>query len=272
MTVPSESAAQSSRQKQHYERIHSDFEAHYFDGPSMQYRSLFIYDWLLQGVDWKGATVADIASGSGFNSLSLIERFDGIRTVGFDISEPACEAYRRTTGNPANVADMTKPNQAIGTFDGAIVIGGLHHCVSDLPQTLRNIAGMIRPGGTLIMMEPSADYALNVVRDKWYSVDSYFDAPTEEALSHDKLLQQASPYFESDGVRYFGGLAYFLIFNSLITRVPLGLKPYLWPITRPVETAFSRLPWKGAYPCFLARWKRTAVPLADPGAVSPATS
>jgi len=258
----------SSRQKEHYEQIHDAYEAHYFDGPSMQYRSLFIYDWLLEGVDWKGAIVADIASGSGFNSLALTERFDGVRTVGFDISEPACEAYRKTTGNPAHVADLTKPHQVAGSFDGAIVIGGLHHCVSDLPQTLRNIAGMIRPGGTLLMMEPSADFALNVVRDKWYASDRYFDAPTEEALSHDTLLKQAAPYFEGAGVRYFGGLAYFLILNSLIMRVPLGVKPYLWPVTRPIESALGHIPWKGAYPCFLARWTRTAAPLVD-GAVEP---
>jgi SAM-dependent methyltransferase len=250
----------SSRQKQHYTQIHDAFEAHYYDQTSMEYRSRFIYRWLFEGIDFRNARVADLACGSGYNSLALKQRFDGITTVGFDISEPACASYRRVTGNEAHVVDLTRPAEFFETFDGALVVGGLHHCVADLAQTLRNVAAMIKPGGYLLMMEPSADYALNVVRDKWYAADSYFDAPTEEALSHDVILKQASPFFESGGVKYFGGLAYFLIFNSLITRVPLAAKPVIWPIVKPVEIAFGSIPMSSIYPCFLAKWRRTAVP------------
>jgi SAM-dependent methyltransferase len=252
----------SSRQKQHYTQIHDAFEAHYYDSTSMAYRSRFIYRWLFDGVDFRNAVVADLACGSGYNSLALQERFTGIKTVGFDISEPACASYRRVTGNEAHVVDLTKPAEIPATFDGALVVGGLHHCVVDLAQTLRNVATMIKPGGYLLMMEPSADYALNVVRDKWYAADSYFDAPTEEALSHDAILKQASPWFEGAGVRYFGGLAYFLIFNSLITRVPLAAKPVIWPIVKPIEIALGSIPMPSIYPCFLAKWRRTSAPIS----------
>jgi SAM-dependent methyltransferase len=252
----------SSRQKQHYTEIHDAYEAHYYDAPSMEYRSRFIYRWLFEGVDFSNATVADLACGSGYNSLALKQRFGGVRTVGFDISEPACASYRRTTGGDAHVVDLTRPAAISGSYDAAIVVGGLHHCVVDLAQTLRNIAAMIKPGGYFLMMEPSADFALNIVRDKWYAADKYFDAPTEEALSHDTILKQAGPYFEGEAVRYFGGLAYFLILNSLIMRVPLAAKPILWPIVRPVEAAFGNIPLPSMYPCFLAKWKRTSVPIA----------
>jgi len=254
-----------SRQKQHYTAIHDAYEAHYYDAPSMAYRSRFIYRWLFDGVDLRNAEVADLACGSGYNSLALKERFDGVRTVGFDISEPACAAYRRTTGGDAHIVDLTRPVATGETYDAAIVVGGLHHCVADLGQTLRNIASMIRAGGHLLMMEPSADFALNIVRNKWYAADRYFDAPTEEALSHDALLRQASPYFEKEAVRYFGGLAYFLILNSLIMRVPLAAKPILWPIVKPVEAALGNIPLPAMYPCFLAKWKRTSVPVISGG-------
>jgi SAM-dependent methyltransferase len=254
----------SSRQKQHYTEIHDAYEAHYYDASSMKYRSRFIYDWLFAQVDLNNAKLADLACGSGHNSLAVMERFSGVRTVGFDISEPACASYQRTTGNAAHVLDLTRPAEISEQFDGAIVVGGLHHCVADLPQTLRNVAAMVKPGGHLLMMEPSADFALNVVRDKWYESDKYFDAPTEEALSHDTILRQASPYFEGEAVRYFGGLAYFLILNSLIMRVPLGIKPILWPIVKPIEIAFGRMPVPSMYPCFLASWKRTNVPVGAP--------
>lgn len=251
------SVTDSSRQKAHFTAIHDEYERHYYDAASMKYRSRFIYDWLFGEVDLSNATIADIACGSGHNSLAVIERFRGVQTVGFDISEPACESYRRTTGNPAEVVDLTRPGDFSGRFDAAIVVGGLHHCVADLPQTLRNIACMVKPGGHFLMMEPSADFALNVVRDKWYASDKYFDAQTEQALSHDAILKQASPYFRGEAVRYFGGPAYFLILNSLIMRVPLRMKPALWPVLKPMEIAFGNIPVRGLYPCFLARWKRT---------------
>jgi SAM-dependent methyltransferase len=253
----------SSRQKQHYTEIHDAYEAHYYDVSSMKYRSRFIHDWLFDGLDLSNASIADLACGSGHNSLAVMERFNGVRTVGFDISEPACASYQRTTGNAAHVLDLTRPAEINEQFDSAIVIGGLHHCIVDLPQTLRNIAAIVKPGGHLLMMEPSADFALNVVRDKWYASDKYFDAPTEQALSHDAILKQAAPHFEGEAVRYFGGLAYFLILNSLIMRVPLSVKPALWPIVKPIEVAFSNIPWSGMYPCFLARWKRTGAPVSS---------
>jgi SAM-dependent methyltransferase len=253
----------SSRQKQHYTEIHDAYEAHYYDASSMKYRSRFMYDWLFAQVDLSGANIADLACGSGHNSLAVMERFGGVRSVGFDISDSACRSYTRTTGNAAHVIDLTRPAQISEKFDAAIVVGGLHHCVADLRQTLLNIAGMVKPGGHLLMMEPSADFALNVVRDKWYASDKYFDAPTEQALSHDAILKQAAPYFEGEAVRYFGGLAYFLILNSLIMRVPLGIKPILWPIVKPIEVAFGSIPLPSIYPCFLATWKRTIVPVDD---------
>jgi len=253
----------SSRQKQHYNKIHDAYAAHYFDASSMKYRKRFMYDWLFDGIDLRNAKIADLACGSGYNSLSLMQRFSGVQTVGFDISESACASYRRTTGAIAHVIDLTLPSEIPEKFDAAIVIGGLHHCVANLPQTLRNIAGIVKPGGYFFMMEPSADYFLNVVRDKWYVADKYFDAATEQALSHDGILQAAAPFFEKEDVKYFGGVAYFLIYNSLIMRVPLGVKPILWPLLKPVEIAFGKLPWTGLFPCFLARWKRTAAPVAD---------
>ncbi len=248
----------SSRQKQHYTQIHDAYEAHYYDAPSMAYRSRFIYDWLFARTDLNHKRIADLACGSGFNSRAIMDRFVGVETVGFDISDPACESYRHTTGNQAHVLDLTKPNDFPETFDDAIVIGGLHHCVADLGETMRNIAKLVKPGGRLLMMEPSADFALNVVRDRWYGADKYFDAQTEKALSHDAILEQAKPYFEGDAVQYFGGPAYFVILNSLILRVPLGAKPVLWPIMKPLEIAFGSLPWRGMYPCFLAVWRRTS--------------
>ncbi len=82
----------SAQQRLHYHKIHDAYEAHYFDPASMRYRARFIFDPLLAGLDLRGRRVADVACGSGFSSVMLKQRFEELQTVGFDISEYACDA------------------------------------------------------------------------------------------------------------------------------------------------------------------------------------
>jgi SAM-dependent methyltransferase len=251
------STADSLRQKAHYERIHTAYEAHYYDATSLRYRDQFILRPLLDGVDLNDRDVLDVASGSGHNTRLLQRRFPRVRAVGLDISDAACDAYRRETGGVALQADLTRPLTLRSQFDAAIVIGGLHHCIVNLPQAMDNLAALVRPGGVLLMMEPSADSALQAIRDRWYRQDTYFDAPTERALSHDELLRLADDRFSPEVLRYIGGPAYFLILNSLVLRVPLGAKRWIAPLTFLTERAFNMLNSRTLSPVFLARWRRT---------------
>jgi SAM-dependent methyltransferase len=244
------------RQQAHYEAIHDEYEAHYYDASSLAYRNRFILDPLLRGVDLNGKRVLDVASGSGFNTLLLQRRYPSLHATGVDISPSACAAYSRVTGFPALHVDLTKPCTWGEPFDAAMVIGGLHHCVSDLPQTLRNLANAVRPGGILLMMEPNADCWLEGARQLWYSKDRYFDAPTEHALSHERLVETAAGLFEPETLHHIGGPAYFLILNSLVLRVPLSAKPWLSKLTFPLESTFNGLNSRTAAPVFLARWRR----------------
>lgn len=247
----------SLRQKVHYERIHDEYEAHYYDRYSLSYREQFILDPLLADVNLNDRDVLDVASGSGHNTLLLRRHFPRMRAVGLDISDSACEAYRRTTGGDAVQGDLTRPLSLSRQFDSAIVIGGLHHCVTNLPQVFDNMAALLKPNGVLLMMEPSADSILEGLRQRWYQRDHFFDAPTEHALSHDELLKLAGDRFRAEVVRYIGGPAYFLVLNSLVLRVPLGAKKWVAPVTFPLERAFNSLNSRGLAAVFIARWRRT---------------
>ena len=198
----------------------------------------------------------DVACGSGFNTLLLQRRFSNLRATGVDISPSACAAYTRITGCPAVHADLTTPQEWTDRFDAAIVIGGLHHCVANLPQTMENLASALRPGGLLFMMEPNADCWLEGIRRLWYRRDRFFDAPTEHALSHRELLETAGALFEPLTLRHVGGPAYFLVLNSLVLRVPLGAKKWVSRATFPLEAGFNRLDSRVAAPVFLATWRR----------------
>ena len=254
--------AASQRQKRHYEQIHDAYADHYFDRHSMAYRDRFIYRPLLDGLDLNGKAVADLACGSGDNSIALLRSFPEIELTGFDISAKACADYRERVGRPAFEADLTKAQNPDTLFDAALIVGGLHHCVADLPGTLKTVAGLLKPGGLLLMMEPNADFLLEGLRKLWYRHDRYFDAESEHALSHSTVLDQGRHLFEPLDLHYLGGPGYFLILNSLIFRLPKPVKSALAPPLGLFDAGYNRLPGRGLFPYFLARWRRLAD--ADP--------
>lgn len=247
-------------QEAHYEAIHDAYEAHYYDKSSMAYRHRFIYRPLFAGLKLDGASVADLACGTGHNSLALRQYFPSIRTTGYDISESACRDFRLHTGSVAHQIDLTRGFEPTEMHDAALIIGGLHHCVADMDTTLKNVARMLRPGGCFLMMEPSEDFFLSAVRRIWYRKDRWFESETEAALKHDELASQASPHFVPQRVLHIGGPAFYLILNSLITRVPLKLKPPIAPLLFAAEGLYNKLPGRAPFAVFLAEWRRTEKP------------
>jgi SAM-dependent methyltransferase len=192
-------------QAAHYDRILSDYDRHYYDHYSTEYRERFILEPLLEGIDLSGLQVADLASGSGHTSIYLSQRFPGIQVTGFDVSAKVCAGYQKRVGRPSWQLDLTRPQPATGTFDPFIIMGGLHHCVANLPVTIQNIHGMLKPGGLLLMFEPNRQYVLQAARDLWYRADKYFDTANEQALAHVDLVRLAGAGFQPENLRYFGG-------------------------------------------------------------------
>lgn len=252
--IPSQATASGERQAAHYDRILDSYDQHYFDAESVAYRREFILDPLLNGLDLRGKRVADLASGSGHTSIELIDRFPGIAVEGYDISSDACARYKQTTGRPAHVLDLTRGYEGPPIFDAAIIIGGLHHCVSDLSATLQGVAAMLKPGASFLMFEPNADFFLQFVRRLWYRLDHYFDSETEDGLSHETLLALAQGAFTCREVRYFGGPAFFLVLNSLIFRIPRSVKRLAAKPLINIERAYSLLPGRWPYASFTAHW------------------
>jgi SAM-dependent methyltransferase len=250
------------KQKVHYETIHDEYQAHYFDAESMSFRDRFVYNPMFSGIDLTGKDVADLAAGSGYNSVWVSEHFPSARLCGFDISEKACEAYRRNTGFEAHAFDLTSGEAFGRKFDVAMVFGGLHHCVTDLPKTFETIQQLLRPGGLLLMYEPSSRFLLEGVRKLWYRLDPTFDAGTEAALDPDTLVKIAGPAFEPVDRTFMGGPAYFLIYNSMIFRLPRSMKPYLARSLFPMEAIYNKFPVPAFFPYFIARWRKSG---AQPG-------
>jgi SAM-dependent methyltransferase len=245
-------------QGDHYDTILADYEAHYYDPHSMAYRRRYIYQPMFHGLDLNGKRVAELACGSGHNTREMISRFPEATVFGLDISPKSCAAYQRNTGRDCFVCDLTAPGAALPEpADVAVIVGGLHHCVNDLPSALRNLSRLVRPGGLALMAEPNALYFLNRIRQIWYRKDKWFHEHEEEPLDASALLELAGGDFEQEELRYLGGPAYFLILNSLVTRIPARVKSLLAPALFRADDAYNRLPGAKPYPMFIARWKRT---------------
>src|SRR4051794_39973666 len=85
----------TNSQRDLYERILPDYNAHFFDKWSMRYRDEFVFDPMWHDLDLNGKHVADLACGSGYNSVALRKRFPSARVTGLDISPSACAEYER---------------------------------------------------------------------------------------------------------------------------------------------------------------------------------
>lgn len=252
----------SSLQKEHYESIHDDYVRHYFDMTSKLYRRFFIYNYLFRGLDLNGKKVADMCSSSGYNSRAVKKYFPTAETVGFDISGSAVMEYQKNGLGQAFQLDATKPKDAkkiiqhTGPFDCVMVIGGVHHCVADLKGFFEVINIMLKPGGTLIVYEPNADFMLESVRRVWYRMDKYFEHTTERALTVQELTDLGGEHFTLDYKRYMGGPAFYLILNSMIFRLPLFVKKILFIPLFAGEWVYNLFRAKFLYPSFVARWKK----------------
>jgi SAM-dependent methyltransferase len=243
-------------QKRHYETIHEDYGAHYYDRTSMAYRRRFLFGDLCKGLDLNGMRVADLACGSGHNSLILKEMFPDVRLHGFDLSAKACAEYQALVGAEATECDLLKQIPTSEPFDVAMIVGGLHHCISDLDAALANCAQLVKPGGVFLAIEPNESYVLNQVRKLWYRHDRWFEAATEAPLDIDDLVHRVEGKMTLEFCRFLGGPAYFIILNSLVLRIPVGFKQKLAGPLFAVESAFNRLPGRWLFPAFVSRWRR----------------
>ena len=241
-------------QQSHYETIHDEYELHYYDKWSLEYRNQFVYDVIFSNINLDGKSVADLASGSGYNSLALLKRFPQASVHGFDISHKACQAYKANVGSEAYQLDLTSKIHFDRKFDAAMIFGGLHHCIGDLQGALSTAFNLLKPGGIFLMWEPNRECFLEGARRIWYQRDNYFQADSEGALSAEELLKLAPSQFKQIALYYMGGPAYFFICNSMIFRIPPYVKGTLAKPLFLAEKIYNRLPGRFWFPYFIAQW------------------
>jgi SAM-dependent methyltransferase len=247
-------SASEQAQQEHYDLIAPEYEAHYSDPASLEYRRRFIYEPMFDGLDLSGKNVLDAMCGSGQTTKYLMSR--GAHVTGLDLSHKVIEQFK--TQWPSCIAverSILESGFRDNSFDCISIVGGLHHMHPHLSKTVREIHRILKPGGHFCFMEPHAGSLPNLIRRVWYKHDRLF-ADNEAAIDLNSMKMEFGSEFEFKSVSYRGNLAFLLVLNSLIFRIPLGLKPHYSPLLMSTEAMFSKLQGK-LNSCFaVGQWQK----------------
>lgn len=209
-------------QARHYDSIARDYADHYADKTSRKYREKFIYPRMFAQIDLRGKRVLDAMCGMGTTSEFVISQ--GAKATAIDISCEFIEIVKSTLPEvealESSVFDLPFADE---TFDLVVVVGGLHHLHPKLDLGLREFWRVLKKDGMLICMEPPRGSIFDFLRQIWYRFDRYFEE-NEESVSVKEIVKTHQSLFTLVDTYYGNGPAYFLIYNSLITRIPLKIK------------------------------------------------
>jgi len=241
-------------QRKHYDRIAQDYEAHYGDSSSREYRRRFIYEPMFAGMSLDGCRVLDAMCGSGHTTQYLLSR--GARVTGLDISAEEISRFRSRCPDAQGICrSLLNSKLEPESFDCVAVVGGLHHLHPHLDAAIREIHRVLKPGGYFCFMEPHTRSIPDLVRRFWYRFDNLF-SENEAAIDIARLQRDFSEQFSFSRTKYQGNLAFLLVLNSMIFRLPLKAKPLYSPALMTCEAALGPLQTR-LTSCFaVAQWRK----------------
>jgi SAM-dependent methyltransferase len=241
-------------QKRHYDRISRDYEAHYDDPCSQRYRDKFFHQPIFDGMHLSGSQVIEAMCGSGQTTRYLLSQ--GALVTGLDISDEGIDSFvNRWPECRAVRASILGSQLESESFDAVAIIMGLHHLHPSINGAIREIHRILRPGGYLCFAEPHKGSFPDVFRRQWYKHDSLF-ASNEEAIDLEAMKREFAALFDFRREHYLGNIAYLLVLNSMVFRIPLKLKPVYTPALILLESLVSPLQGK-MFSCFVScQWQK----------------
>lgn len=230
------------QQLEHYDNIAAEYEEHYSDEWSVEYRRRFIYEPMFAGLNLKGMRVLDAMCGSGQTTEYLLAQ--GAEVTGLDISNEVIDTFRaRWTNATAVKRSLLDSGLPDNSFDMVVIVGGLHHIHPNVEQAVNEIYRVLKPGGYLCFMEPHAGSLPDIIRRVWYKFDRFF-ADNEASIDINRLQRDFKSKFTLRYANYMGNLAFLLVLNSLIFRLPVGAKKYYSPALMRLESIINKLQGK----------------------------
>lgn len=224
-------------QEAHYDRIGGQYQIHYGDFYSQKYRMRFINQPLFEGLDLRGKNVLEAMCASGHTTEYLMSR--GARVTGLDVSPAEMASFKRDWPQCAGVcASILESGLPADHFDCVAVVGGLHHLHPKLFDAVSEIHRVLKPGGYFCFAEPHNRSLPDLVRACWYKHDHLF-AHNEASIDLPGLREEFSKQFSCRSESYRGNIAYLLVLNSMVFRIPWTLKRLYSPALLKIESLFD---------------------------------
>lgn len=241
-------------QRNHYDRIALEYEKHYGDAFSQAYRRRFIYEPLFKELTLSGQTVLEAMCGSGQTTQFLLSK--GALVTGLDVSPESIKIFKRCWPHCDTVcAPILSSGLEAESFDCVVVIGGLHHLHPTLNESVYEIHRLLKTGGYFCFAEPHRASYLDVVRRFWYRRDNLF-SDNEAAIDVDAMKKEFSLLFELKEEIYMGNVAYLMVLNSMVFRIPQQIKLVYAPALLALESLISRFQGKRLSCAGLFQWQK----------------
>jgi ubiquinone/menaquinone biosynthesis C-methylase UbiE len=241
-------------QKNHFNRIASKYLEHYDDLWSQKYRYKYINEPMFENIQLSGMKVVEGMCGFGATTGYLLSK--GAYVTGIDISENMINIFRKKWPNcTALCTSILETGLESESFDCVTVVGGLHHLHPKVKESIQEIHRILKVGGFFCFLEPHKGSLMNLFRSYWYKLDKLF-ADNEEAIDLEALKMNFSSKFDFIKEEYKRNIAYLLVFQSLIFRMPLKLKSIYSPSLMWLESIIEKVLGKKSSCVVLCQWKK----------------
>jgi len=241
-------------QRELFTNISTRYEKHFGDKYSSLYRDLFINGPLLKGIDLAGKKVCDLMCGSGNLTGALLDR--GAIVTGLDISKEQIDLFKdKWPMCEAICASIFDSGIEDASFNCVVIVGGLHHLQPRVSEAVGEICRILKPGGYFCFCEPHKDSIPDHFRRVWYSLDKLIGR-NEAAIDLRALKKKFGGRFLFLRETYAGGIAFLLIFNSMVFRLPMQLKNIIAPPLMNTEKVLAKFATRGLSCITISQWRK----------------
>jgi SAM-dependent methyltransferase len=209
---------------------------------------------MFSGISLSGMDVLEAMCGSGQTTAYLLSK--GCKVTGLDISTEEIKSFKRGwPGCRIKCASILDSGLASESFDCVAIVGGLHHLQPNLARAVDEIHRVLKPNGYFCFAEPHKGSVPDVIRAYWYKYDNFF-ATNEASIDLKTLKDEFHTKFRFNKEIYFGNIAYLLVLNSMIFRIPVGLKPLYTPTMLRIESMASKFQGKLSSCFAVCQWQK----------------
>lgn len=242
-------------QKQHYNKIADKYAKHYGDPTSQAYQERFVHPILFKGIDFSGKRVLEGMCGFGVIAQALVPL--GASVTGVDISEEAIAIFKERWPQCEGLCrSMLDTGFESESFDCIIIESGLHHLHPRVDECVNEVHRIVKPGGYFCFCEPHAGSIFDIFRKIWYAADPKMFAANEKSIDLEILKKEFSSRFDYLEESYFGNIAFFLVYQSMMLRIPVAWKKYYAKTLFEIEDRIRPLQGKRLSCQVICQWKK----------------